>query len=458
MNYSAIGILAHVDAGKTTLSESLMYATGKLNNPGRVDKGDAFLDTDPLEKERGITIFSKQAILEFEEFTATLLDTPGHVDFSAETERTLSVLDAAILVISGPDKVQSHTRTLWHLLRTYNIPTLIFVNKMDQEGTDREEILKSLTDSLSDSCIDFTDFKVMPEELKEQLATCDEELLEKYLESGDLSVSEVKALFSKSLVFPVFFGAALKNEGVKEFMDAISIIMTPYSGGDEFAARVFKISRDDKEERLTHIKITGGELNVRELIADEKVTGIRVYDGVKFTQEKTAYKGQIVAITGLDNTYPGQGLGAETGEIGALLTPVLSYSLILPKDINKSEAVSKLIKLSEEQPDLSIEYDSETHYTSISLMGDVQTEVLKRRILERFGFEVEFGEKRIIYKETITDTVEGVGHFEPLRHYAEAHILMEPLPQGEGLIFDTDCSEDILDKNWQRLILTHLKE
>lgn len=458
MKHCVIGILAHVDAGKTTLSESLMYATGKLNSPGRVDKGDAFLDTDPLEKERGITIFSKQAILNFNEFSATLLDTPGHVDFSAETERTLSVLDAAILVISGPDKVQSHTRTLWHLLRTYNIPTMIFVNKMDQEGTDKEAILKSLTSSLSDSCIDFTDMKEMSDDLLEQLATCDEALLDKFLQTGSIEIDEIKQLFNTCRVFPVFFGAALRHEGVNEFVESVSKIVTPYEGTGNFSARVFKISRDQKEERLTHMKITGGTLNVRDVISDEKVTGIRVYDGVKFSQEGSACSGQIVAVTGLNDTFPGQGIGDEKGEISALLTPVLSYSLILPNDINKSEAISKLIKLSEEQPDLSIEYDNETHFTSISLMGDVQTEVLKRRIYERFGFEVEFGEKRIIYKETITDTVEGVGHFEPLRHYAEAHILLEPLPQGEGLVFDANCSEDILDKNWQRLILTHLKE
>lgn len=458
MKYSVLGILAHVDAGKTTLSESLMFATGKINTPGRVDKKDAFLDTDPIERERGITIFSKQAILDFKDYRVTLLDTPGHVDFSAETERTLSVLDAAILVISGPDLVQSHTRTLWHLLRTYNIPTFIFVNKMDQEGADRTRILSSLRESLSDACIDFTKFMEMPDELKEELATCDENLLDKYLESGDVSIDSVQSLFSQCKVYPVFFGSALKHEGVKEFAEGMGIIHKPFTGRDSFSARVFKITRDQKEERLTHMKITGGELNVRDIVSDEKVTGIRIYDGTKYTQEKTVQAGQIVTLTGLENTYPGQGLGSEEGEIKTLITPVLSYSLILPNDINKSEAILKLIKLSEEQPDLSIEYDAETHYTSINLMGDVQTEILKRRIFERFGFGIEFGEKRIIYKETIENTVEGVGHFEPLRHYAEAHILLEPLPQGEGLVFDTSVSEDVLDKNWQRLILTHLKE
>lgn len=458
MNYVTIGILAHVDAGKTTLSESLMYTAGKINKFGRVDKGDAFLDTDPLEKERGITIFSKQAILDFKAFEATLLDTPGHVDFSAETERTLSVLDAAILVISGPDMVQSHTRTLWHLLRTYRVPTIIFVNKMDQEGADKETILSALKSGLSGECVDFSEMKNMPDEMKEEIATCDEGLLEAFLESGEIAYEDIRKLFGSCSLYPVFFGSALKNEGVQDFIDGLSEIITPFSGTDELSARVFKISRDEKEERLTYMKITGGVLNVRDIVLDEKITGIRIYDGVRYTQVQSAYSGQIVAVTGLTNTYPGQGIGEETGEVSTMLTPVLSYSLILPKDINTSDAIAKLSRLSEEQPDLSIEYDAETHFTSISLMGDVQTEVLKRRIFERFGFNVEFGEKRIIYKETITNTVEGVGHFEPLRHYAEAHILLEPLKEGEGLQFDTVCSEDILDKNWQRLILTHLKE
>lgn len=471
MNYLTLGILAHVDAGKTTLSESLMYNTGKLNTLGRVDKGDAFLDTDPLEKERGITIFSKQAILSLNGMVATLLDTPGHVDFSAETERTLSVLDAAILVISGPDKIQSHTRTLWHLLDTYNVPTFIFVNKMDQDGTDKKEILRELSNGLSKDCIDFSDFAknyksishndsldVLGDEFLEQVATCDEDLINTYLENGNILLDDIKTLFKDRKLFPVFFGSALKNEGVLEFTETIPLIANQYVGEADFAARVFKITRDAKEERLTFAKITGGNISVRDVILGEKITGIRIYDGVKYTQVQTAFSGQIVALSGLTQSFPGQGLGAEQGQVNAMLTPVLSYSIILPKDINTSEAVAKLMRLSEEQPDLSIEYDNETHATSISLMGEVQTEILKKRIQERFGFSVEFGQKRIIYKETITNTVEGVGHFEPLRHYAEVHLLMEPLNEGDGLIFETDCSEDILDKNWQRLILTHLRE
>ena len=472
MKYVTLGILAHVDAGKTTLSESLMFNTGKLNNLGRVDKGNAFLDTDPLEKERGITIFSKQAILNLDDVTATLLDTPGHVDFSAETERTLSVLDAAILVISGADGIQSHTRTLWHLLRTYNVPTFIFVNKMDQIGTSKDKIMTELLEGLSRECVDFTDFmsclekeginesayKISNEELCEQIATCDEHILDSYLSEGSISLGDIRRLFSHQKVYPVFYGSALKNEGITDFINSLKKIIMPYKGDPDFSARVFKITRDQKEERLTHIKLTGGTLSVRESVLDEKITGIRVYDGVKYTNVQTAYEGQIVALSGLENTYPGQGLGNVSSDVKAHLVPVLSYSLLLPKDINQSEAIGKLLKLSEEQPDLSIEYDSESHAAGINLMGEVQTEILKRRIKERFGFEVEFGEKRIIYKETITNVVEGVGHFEPLRHYAEVHLLMEPLPEGEGLIFDADCSEDILDKNWQRLVLTHLKE
>lgn len=463
MNYTTLGILAHVDAGKTTLSESLMVNAGKLNTAGRVDKGNAFLDTDPLEKERGITIFSKQAILDLGNIRATLLDTPGHVDFSAETERTLSTLDAAILVISGPQKVQSHTRTLWQLLKTYNVPVFIFVNKMDQDGTDKNLILQDINKKISSDCIDFTEYSLLSDTFLESVATLDENLLDNYLNGETIDNETIKDLFYSRKLFPVFFGSALKNEGVDYFLNSISNLINPYeavitSDDNTIGARVFKITRDNKEERLTHMKLTKGILNVRDTLLDEKITGIRIYDGEKFESVKTAYPGQIIALTGLNNSYPGQGIGSETGEINAVLVPVLSYSLILSDDINKSEAIEKLLKLSEEQPDLSIEYDTETKASNISLMGEVQTEVLKRRIKERFGYDIEFGSKRIIYKETILNTVEGVGHFEPLRHYAEVHLLLEPLEEGSGMVFETDCSEDILDKNWQRLILTHLKE
>lgn len=505
MKYITVGILAHVDAGKTTLSECLLYNTGKLNSIGRVDKGNAFLDTDPLEKERGITIFSKQAVLEFGNKTITLLDTPGHVDFSAETERTLSVLDAAILVVSGPDKIQSHTRTLWQLLKTYNVPVFIFVNKMDQDGAEKDEILSELTKSLSKECVDFTEFsKVLSqnkdksecnskmqisnildansdlsdycdEAFLEQIAACDEYLIEKYLETFSVTIKEVRQLFKQRHLFPVFFGSALKDEGVDSFIASLNAIITPYAceedydtdseeamvtdpEKEEFAGKVFKITRDEKEERITHTKIVSGSISVRDVIGQEKVSSIRIYDGKKYSTVQRAYKGQIVSFTGLNETKPGCGIGACTEENISLLTPVLSYTLILPNDINKAEAINKLNNLAEEQPDLSIEYDQDSHVISISLMGEVQTEVLKKRIGERFGFNVEFGEKHIIYRETITNIVEGVGHFEPLRHYAEVHLLMEPLPEGSGLIFEADCSEDVLDRNWQRLVLTHLKE
>lgn len=467
MKCTTIGILAHVDAGKTTLSECLMHCAGKINNMGRVDKGNAFLDTDPLEKERGITIFSKQAVLQMGDITATLLDTPGHVDFSAEMERTLSVLDCAILVISGPDKVQSHTRTLWQLLRAHKVPTFIFVNKMDQETADRKDILKSLKDNLSSDCVDFDD--THSDEFYESVAMCDEDVMNRFLEGNAISEDDITNLFYASKIFPVFFGSALKNEGVDRFAREIENIIVPYNAhmsdiaseqenNSSFSARVFKITRDEKEERLTHMKVLSGALYVRDVIGSEKVTSIRIYDGVKYESVKNAECGQIVTVTGLNDTYVGQGIGNISFDKQLSLVPVLSYSIILPKEINESEAIEKLLKLSEEQPDLSIEHDSESRSVSISLMGEVQTEILKRRIKERFGFDVEFGAKRIIYKETITNTVEGVGHFEPLRHYAEVHLLMEPLMEGAGLEFYSDVSEDILDRNWQRLILTHLKE
>ena len=503
MKYITVGILAHVDAGKTTLSECLLYNTGKLNSLGRVDKGNAFLDTDPLEKERGITIFSKQALLQFGDKTVTLLDTPGHVDFSAETERTLSVLDAAILVISGPDKIQSHTRTLWQLLKTYNIPVFIFVNKMDQDGAYKQEILTELARGLSKECVDFTEFSEMimnkhsekanntelqnsdilnadtelsdslSEGFLEQIASCEETLIEKYLESFSISLIEVRNIIKNRKCFPVFFGSALKDEGVAAFINSLNTLYTPYGESadydtssaksddevaEEFAGKVFKITRDEKEERISHVKVLQGSVSVREVVREEKVSGIRIYDGQKYSTVQKAYKGQIVALTGLNETKPGCGIGANDEENISLLTPVLSYTLLLPDGINKTEAINKLNNLAEEQPDLSIDYDPDSHIISISLMGEVQTEVLKRRISERFGFDVDFSEKHIIYRETITNTVEGVGHFEPLRHYAEVHLLMEPLPEGSGLVFAADCSEDVLDRNWQRLVLTHLKE
>ena len=470
MKHTTIGIVAHVDAGKTTLSESLMYNTGKINTLGRVDKGDAFLDTDSIEKERGITIFSKQAILNFGEITATLLDTPGHVDFSAETERTFSVLDLAILVISASDGVQSHTRTIWHLLKSYNVPTLIFVNKMDQPDTNAQALIKNLKSGLSDECVDFSEFintdnqVNLSESFIETVAACDESTIERFLEGEDITLLDMQNLFYERKLYPVFFGSALKNEGISDFVNSLKHLLLDYSEipsnkiSASFGARVFKISRDNKEERLTHIKITSGQLSVREQLGDEKVTSLRLYDGIKYETVNSVVAGQIVAITGLNNTASGQGLGTESSIVEPLLSPVLSYRLILPKEIDSNDAISKLMKLSEEQPDLSLYYDSDSKSIDICLMGEVQTEILKQRILERFGYEISFGEKKIVYKETIDNIVEGVGHFEPLRHYAEVHLLLEPLEMGSGLVFETNCSEDILDKNWQRLVLTHLKE
>lgn len=464
MKHIALGILAHVDAGKTTLSESLMFAAGKLRELGRVDKGNAFLDTDPMEKERGITIFSKQAVMNIGDNSVTLLDTPGHVDFSAEMERTLSVLDGAILVISGADGVESHTRTLWQLLENYKVPTLVFVNKMDREGTDKQNLLTEISKGLKGNFVDFSDYLNSGEEFMENVAGCSEELMDTFFESGEVSDDDIASLFEKRDLFPVFFGSALKNTGVEEFIQSLEKICdAAFSNREElcakpFAGRVFKITRDSKEDRLSHVKIVSGTLKVRDMVGDEKVSGIRIYDGNKFENVSEAVAGQVVAVTGLNDAYPGAGLGELSGEIKALLAPVISYELILPDGVDYPVAVPKLMKLAEEQPDLSLEYDEDIRSITISLMGQVQTEILKRTIKERFGYDVSFGDRKIIYKETIDNIVEGVGHFEPLRHYAEVHLLLSPLEEGSGLVFETDCSEDILDKNWQRLIMTHLRE
>lgn len=468
MGYTTIGILAHVDAGKTTLSEALMYNLGKLKSLGRVDKGDTFLDTDHLEKERGITIFSKQALLDFGEIKATLLDTPGHVDFSSEAERTLSVLDCAVLVVSGSSGIQSHTRTIWKLLRLYNIPTFIFVNKMDMITADKDKIFSDLSRELSSSCIDFTSFSEtisIDDTLSEDIATLDESLMEQFLSGEAVSIDDVKNMVYSCSLFPVFFGSALKNEGIEAFINSLRALFFDFTEIpnnnvllDDFSGRVFKITRDAKEERLTHIKLTGGTLSVREMLGNEKVTGIRIYDGAKFETIDTIYPGQVAVLTGLKETYEGQGLGDNVSDTSLFLTPVISYEVKIENAINEQDAISKLMKLSEEQPDLSIDYDQESKSLSISLMGEIQTEIIKTRVKERFGFDITFSDKRIIYKETIDNVVEGVGHFEPLRHYAEVHLLMEPLDEGSGLVFETNVSEDLLDKNWQRLIMTHLKE
>lgn len=457
MDKLALGILAHVDAGKTTLSEALLYTCGEIRKLGRVDNKDAFLDTYELERARGITIFSKQAVLCYEDLKIILLDTPGHVDFSAEMERTLQVLDAAVLVISASDGVQGHTRTLWRLLSRYHIPVFIFINKMDQQGTDRKAILKELTGQLDDRCADFTDEGT--EGFFENLAMCDEELLNSFLEKGKINTDEIKKKIAGRKVFPCFFGSALKLAGIREFLQGIRKYACIPAYSKEFGARIYKITRDNQGNRLTHMKITGGRLKAREeLPSGEKVNQIRIYSGEKFEAVSEAAAGDICAVTGLLKTLPGQGIGKEkTSEI-PVLEPILSYCVQLPEGCDPAVMLPKLLQLQEEDPMLHILWDEELQEIHAKVMGEVQIEILRSIIKDRFDTEVSFGTGRIVYKETIADRVEGVGHFEPLRHYAEVHLLLEPGEPGSGLIFTADCSEDILAKNWQRLVLTHLEE
>jgi len=451
------GILAHVDAGKTTLSEAMLYTCGSIRRMGRVDKKDTFLDTYELERERGITIFSKQALLNYEDLQITLLDTPGHVDFSAEMERTLQVLDVAVLVISGSDGVQGHTKTLWRLLERYQIPVFLFINKMDQQGTDKEAILKELTQQLDGGCVDF--MQEAAGNFYESLALCDEVLLNDFLETGEIEKEKIKKGIAGRKVFPCFFGSALKLFGIEELMQGIREYASQPSYFDEFGARVFKITRDNQGNRLTHMKITGGSLKARtELMPEEKVNQIRIYSGEKFETVSEVVSGSVCAVTGLMKTLPGQGLGVEKTLEAPILEPVLSYCVNLPEGCDPAAMMPKLLQLQEEEPMLHILWDEELKEIHAKVMGEVQIEILKRIIYERFGVEVSFGTGRIVYKETIADTVEGVGHFEPLRHYAEVHLLMEAGEPGSGLLFALDCSEDILAKNWQRLVLTHLEE
>ena len=465
-----IGILAHVDAGKTTLSESMLYLSGSIRKLGRVDYRNAFLDTYELERERGITIFSKQAVFSLGDREVTLLDTPGHVDFSAEMERTLQVLDYAILVINGADGVQGHTLTLWRLLKTYQIPVFLFINKMDQEGTDKEKLLLELKKRLSDSCIAF-DESLSKEEFMESIAMCEEGLLEEYLESGEVQKEGIRQAIQKRNIFPCFFGSALKVFGVEEFLKGMEEYMISPEYGEQFGAKVYKIARDSAGNRLTYCKITGGSLKVKTILTnkkenflreqklwEEKVDQIRIYSGTKYELVNEVNAGTICAITGLDKTYPGQGLGVENTSDMPVLEPVLTYEIELPQECNVHEMLKKLQQLEEEEPELHIVWNEALQEIHAQLMGEVQIEVLKEMIKERFDVEVNFGSGNIVYKETIQDKVEGVGHFEPLRHYAEVHLLMEAGERGSGLQFDTICSEDVLDRNWQRLILTHLEE
>lgn len=469
-NKLTIGLLAHVDAGKTTLAESILYLTGSIRKLGRVDHQDAFLDTYELERERGITIFSKQAEFRLGEREVTLLDTPGHVDFSAEMERTLQVLDYAILVISGADGVQGHVQTLWRLLKQYEIPVFLFINKMDQPDTNEKALMEELTKRLDEKCINFSG-GLETEEAKENLAVCDEAVLEHYLESGEIQKEEIINLIAKRKVFPCYFGSALKIQGVEEFLRGIETFTRECAYPEEFGARVFKIARDAQGNRLTYLKITGGSLKVKMLLSNEKEAGegkeelweekaeqIRIYSGNSFEAVKEAKAGSVCAVTGLSHTYCGQGLGIEAHTFLPVLEPVLTYKIELPEDCNVHSMLIKLKELEEEEPQLHIVWDERLQEIHAQVMGEVQIEILKRMIWERYQTEVEFGSGKIVYKETIENCVEGVGHFEPLRHYAEVHLKLEPAERGTGLHFFADCSEDLLDRNWQRLVLTHLEE
>lgn len=456
MGKIVVGILAHVDAGKTTLSEGMLYTSGAILTMGRVDNRDAFLDTYALERERGITIFSKQAVFPLGTTQVTLLDTPGHVDFSPEMERTLQVLDYAILVISGADGVQGHTRTLWNLLRRYEIPTFVFVNKMDQKGTDAEVLLQELKNVLEEGCVDFSTKR--DTHFYEEAAVCSEDALEEFLETGRLKKETLQELFLERQLFPCFFGSALRLEGVKEFLEQMQELIKVPEYPDTFAAKVFKIARDEAGNRLTYLKITGGSLKVKAVIEGQKVNQIRIYSGEKYEAVNEVEAGSICAVTGLSDTYPGEGLGAEQGTYLPVLEPVLNYQVIPTEGDDPILLLPKLRELEEEEPQLHIVWEEALQEIHVQLMGEVQLEVLKTLIYERFGVEVEFGQGNILYKETIQNTVEGVGHFEPLRHYAEVHLLLEPGEPGSGVQCMSVCSEDLLDRNWQRLILTHLME
>lgn len=463
--YICAGIVAHVDAGKTTLSESILYTSGAIRKMGRVDHGDAFLDTYELERSRGITIFSKQALFSLGDAQITLLDTPGHVDFSAEMERTLQVLDYAILLISGADGVQGHTLILWKLLKRYQIPTFLFVNKMDQPGTDEKALMEELKKRLDGNCVDFSGDRDT-QEWQEQLAMCDETLLESYLEEGSVEEGEISRLINERKVFPCFFGSALKMTGVQEFLQGLEKYIEMPEYPREFGAKVFKIARDSQGNRLTYMKITGGSLKVKTVLRgqkdgedrEEKVDQIRIYSGEKYEMVNEAFAGMVCAVTGLTFTYPGQGLGREAASDMPLLEPVLTYQIQLPPECDVHKMLLNLRQLEEEEPLLHIVWNEELGEIHAQVMGEVQIEILKSLIKERFGVVVDLGSGNIVYKETIKTPVEGVGHFEPLRHYAEVHLLLEPGEPGSGMQFYTDCSEDELDKNWQRLILTHLEE
>ena len=458
-----LGILAHVDSGKTTLSEAMLYRAGVTRRLGRVDHKDAFLDTDALEKARGITIFSKQALLTAGDTDITLLDTPGHVDFSTETERTLQVLDYAVLVVSGTDGVQSHTETLWRLLRRYHVPTFVFVNKMDLPGMERQELLAQLNRRLGEG---FVDFGAEQADRDEALALCDENLMDRMLDAGQLQDADLIPAIARRHVFPCWFGAALKLEGVDALLDGLDRYTRPAPALEAFGAKVFKVSQDEQGVRLTWLRVTGGELKVKAQLTGEadgepwaeKANQLRLYSGAKYTLAEAIGPGQVCAVTGLTKARPGEGLGAERDSDLPVLEPVLSYQVLLPEGADVHAALGKLHRLEEEEPQLHVVWNETLGEIHVQLMGEIQLEVLRSLLAERFGLEVEFGPGGILYKETITEPMEGVGHYEPLRHYAEVHLKLEPLPRGSGMQFAADCREEVLDKNWQRLVLTHLEE
>ena len=463
-NNIVLGILAHVDAGKTTLSEAMLYLSGKLKKLGRVDHRDSFLDNNSLERARGITIFSKQAVMPLGEMTVTLLDTPGHVDFSAEAERSLQVLDYAVLVISGTDGVQAHTETLWKLLERYNVPVLIFVTKIDLPGCDRQEIMDGLRTRLSERCVDFS---AEGDALFESAAMCSEEAMDEYIETGSIGAERLRDMLRRREIFPCCFGSGLRTEGVAEFLDMLELYARPGDYGEDFSARVYKIARDAQGNRMTFMKVTGGALRVRSLMKysnrdgnafEEKISQLRIYSGAKYDTAEVICPGQICAALGLTGTYPGQGLGAAGDFAEPLLEPVMSYRVILPPQSDPAVLLPKLMQLDQEDPQLHIVWNERTREISVQLMGRVQAEIFRSLVKERFDTDITLDTGRIMYRETIKDTVEGVGHFEPLRHYAEVHLLLEPLPRGSGIELSSSCPEDELDRSWQRLILTHLAE
>lgn len=459
MNELVVGILAHVDAGKTTLSEGMLYQSGTIKNLGRVDHKDSFLDTDSIERSRGITIFSKQAIVPLKNRTLILMDTPGHVDFSAEMERTLQVLDYAILVISGTDGIQAHTETLWQLLERYQVPTFLFINKMDLAGANRDRLLTDLHRRFSDGCLPLN-----PSD--EEVAMCSEALMSEYLEHGIMSVESLSHAIAQRQLFPCCFGSSLHLDGVDDFLSLLNTYTLLPRYPKEFGARIYKISRDPQGNRLTWMKITGGTLHPRTMLSgtssgeswSEKVNQLRIYSGEKFVASDTVASGSVCAVTGLHSTYVGEGLGYEKDAPLPALESVLTYQIILPEGCVLSDTYEKLRQLEEEDPMLHLMWNTQTQEIHVCLMGPIQLEVLQSRISERFGLNVRFGPGSIVYKETIAEPVEGVGHFEPLRHYAEVHLLLEPNDPGSGITLSTSCSEDLLDRNWQRLILTHLEE